>query len=290
MISLPWTDRAGRLSPLKLTVFAALFVPAILLAVNAATNNLGSKPTTEAIHEAGDWAIRILLISLAVTPLRRIADWPRLILVRRMIGLGALAYAVLHLGLYAFEQDWKWWTIGREIVVRIYLLIGFVAILGLVALGATSTDAAIRRLGRTWNRLHKLAYPIAALGILHFYMQSKIDVSEATLMAGLFVLLMGYRLAQARGLPLASPLVLAAVAVAAALSTALIEVLWYAAATGVPWQRILAANLQFAFRISAAWWVLGTGLAVAALPLLRRLLPGAPAPRRGRGAESAAKA
>lgn len=290
MIPLPWTDRAGRLSPLKLTVFAALFVPALLLAYDAATNNLGSKPTTEAIHEAGDWAIRILLVSLAVTPLRRIADWPRLILVRRMIGLGALAYAVLHLGLYAFEQDWKWWTIGREIVVRIYLLIGFVALLGLVALGATSTDAAIRRLGRAWNRLHRLAYPIAALGILHFFMQSKIDVSEATLMAGLFVLLMGYRLAQARGLPLASPLVLAAVAVGSALATALIEVLWYAAATGVPWQRILAANLQFAFRISPAWWVLATGIAVALLPLARRLLPGTPAPRRGRVAEGASKA
>ena len=152
---MPWTDRAGKFSPLKAMVFAGLFVPAIMIAARWATGQLGPRPVTEAIHQTGDWAIRLLFISLAVTPLRRIADWPKLIVVRRMIGLAALSYALAHFCLYVIDQNFNLARVASEIALRIYLTIGFAALIGLSILGATSTDAAIRKLGRNWNRLHK---------------------------------------------------------------------------------------------------------------------------------------
>jgi sulfoxide reductase heme-binding subunit YedZ len=273
---MPWTDRAGKFSPLKAVVFGSLFVPGLVLAWSWATGLLGPRPVTEAIHEAGDWAIRFLLISLAVTPLRRIADWPKLILVRRMLGLAALSYVFAHLCLYVIDQNFILVRVVSEIVSRIYLTIGFVALTGLSVLGATSTDGAIRKLGRNWNRLHKIVYVIGILASLHFFMQTKADVYEATLMSGLFVLLMLYRLAHWRGFGLASPGALIALAVFAALSTAGLEYAWYGLATGIPPSRVLAANLQFAFSVRPAWWVLTVGVAVASIPLLRPFLGSRP--------------
>ncbi|WP_244635853.1 sulfite oxidase heme-binding subunit YedZ [Chthonobacter albigriseus] len=275
------------MSPLKLIVFAGILAPGLWVAWKLGTGTIGAKPLTIANHETGDWAIRFLLLSLLVSPLRRIADWPRLINVRRMLGLAALGYALIHLTLYVADQNWKLGTVALEIILRVYLLIGFVALVGLAVLGVTSTDAAIKRLGRTWNTLHRIVYGIALLGIIHFFLQSKIDVSQATLMAGFFLVLMAYRLAQARGWPIASPLVLVAIAVGGGLATAAVEYAWYALATGVPADRVLAANLQFAFRISPAWWVFAAGVAMALIPVLHRLTrrPGA-APSRGRQAQS----
>ena len=107
---------------------------------------------------------------------------------------------------------------------------------------------------------------------MHFFIQSKADVYEPTLMAGFFLLLMLYRLAHWRGFSLASPLVLAAIAVLAALGTAAIEYAWYGIATGVPPGRVLAANLQFSFSIRPAWWVLATGLGVTLLAVRAALV------------------
>ncbi len=271
---MPWNDRAGKFSPLKAVVFLALFVPAIWIALSWEARLLGPRPVTQAIHQTGDWAIRILLISLAVTPLRRIADWPKLIVVRRMIGVAALCYALAHFCLYVVDQNFALTRVASEIVLRIYLTIGFIALIGLVCLGVTSTDAAIKKLGHNWNRLHKLVYGIGILAALHFFMQTKADVYQATLMSGLFVLLMAYRLAHWRGFSLTSPVVLLAVAVVSALATAGLEYAWYGLATGIPPSRVLAANLQFAFSVRPAWWVLAVGIGVAAIPLLRPLLGG----------------
>lgn len=266
---LPWTDRAGKFSPLKAAVFAGTFVPALFVAWWWATGALGPRPLTEAIHETGDWAIRFLAMSLAVTPLRRIAQWPKLINVRRILGLAALFYALAHLLLYIADQKWDLGKVAGEIALRLYLTIGLVALLGLVALGSTSTDAMIRRLGKNWNRLHKIVYAIAALAAVHFFMQTKADVFEATLVAGLMILLMFYRLAHRYGLPLSSPLVLAGLAVAGGVATAAAELLWYGLATGIPVSRVFAANWQFAFQIRPMWWVLAVGLCAAALGRLR---------------------
>jgi methionine sulfoxide reductase heme-binding subunit len=295
LLKTPWTDRAGKFSPLKTAIFGGICVPALLLLNAAATGTLGpaivgplgARPITEAIHQTGDWAIRFLMLSLAVTPLRRILNWPKLILVRRMLGLAALTYALAHLTLYTIDLKLDFMRVASEIALRFYLTIGFVALLGLLALGATSTDAAIRRLGGNWQRLHRIVYGIGLLATFHFFIQSKADVYEPTLMAGLFILLMLVRLAHWRGFPLASPLVLGSIAVLAALATAAVEFAWYGLATGVPPGRVLAANLQFAFSIRPAWWVLATGLGAAAAAAARSQLRTPDAGQRGRRAARA---
>lgn len=276
----PWTDRAGRFSALKTAVFVGLCLPALWLLWLAwrggfgAVGPLGPRPVTEAIHETGDWAIRFLWLSLAITPLRRLLDWPKLIVVRRMVGVAALVYALAHFALYTLDLKFDFARVASEIALRFYLTIGFVALLGLIALGSTSTDAAIRRLGSRWGALHRIVYVIAPLAAFHFFIQSKADVYEPTLMAGWLLLLLLYRLAHARGFSLSSPWVLLALAVVAALGTAAIEYAWYGLATGVPPGRVLAANLQFSFSIRPAWWVLATGLAVAVAAMARRKEPG----------------
>jgi methionine sulfoxide reductase heme-binding subunit len=266
---LPWNDRAGNLSVLKLIVFLGVLAPGLWIAAQAATGTLGSKPITSAIHQSGDWAVRLLLLSLLVTPLRYLADWPKLILVRRMIGVTVLAYASFHLVFYVVEQAWDLQKVASEILLRFYLTIGFVGLLGLIALGVTSTDAMIRRLGGTrWNRLHSLVYPIAFLAIWHFFLQTKLDVSEPVLMLGFFLWLMGFRLMRRLGLAV-RPLQLTVLALISAVATALLEALWYATMTGVMASRILYANLDIAFGIRPALWVGIAGLALAVVNLVR---------------------
>jgi len=276
---MPWTDRAGKFSPLKALFFAGTLIPAIMILWSWEARLLGPRPVTVAIHDAGDWAIRFLLMSLAVTPLRRIANWPKLILVRRMLGLAALFYILAHLLLYVVDQKWDLWRVGSEIVLRLYLTIGFVALLGLIALGLTSTDAMIKRLGGNWNRLHKIVYAIGILGAIHFFMQTKADVYQATLMSGLFILLMLYRIAHWRGFSLSSPPALAGIAILAGLGTAAAELAWYGLATGVPPLRVLEANLHFAFQVRPSWWVVAVGLGAAIVAFVRPYLGEQKAPR-----------
>lgn len=273
---LPWNDRAGRLSPLKLAVLIGLLAPAAWIAAQAAFGWLGSKPLTEANHQSGDWAVRFLLLSLAVTPLRAIADWPKLIAVRRQIGLAALFYTLLHVMLYVALEAFDLAKVAREIALRFYLTIGFAALLGLVALGVTSTDAMIRRMGALrWSRLHAIVYGLAVLALVHFALQKKIDVSEPAMMAGFFVWLMGFRWLRRRDISVGA-INLVGLAIMAALATVALEAGWYAAMTGVPWDRVLLANLDFTFSIRPAWWVLAAGLAVATLGLFRTGIGGRP--------------
>ncbi|WP_191062452.1 protein-methionine-sulfoxide reductase heme-binding subunit MsrQ, partial [Geminicoccus harenae] len=191
---LPWLDRSGQLSFLKLATLVLVTLPAAWILGQLLAGTLMPRPLEEMIHQTGNWAVRLLVASLCITPLRGVLRWPRLMLVRRMVGVAALCYALCHLLLYVADQGFDLLRVGSEIVLRFYLTIGFVALLGLAALGATSTDAAIRRMGGWWRRLHRLAYPITALALLHFFIQSKIDVTEPVLLTGLFLLLMGYRL------------------------------------------------------------------------------------------------
>jgi methionine sulfoxide reductase heme-binding subunit len=277
---LPWTTRTGELSLLKLAVFIYTLVPMTWLIVQAANGWLGSKPLTEAIHQSGDWAVRFLLMSLAITPLRFVGNWPKLILVRRMLGLTALAYTLLHLSLYIALEAFDLGKVASEIIMRTYLTIGFTALLGLIALGVTSTDGMIRRLGALrWNRLHSIVYGLAVLALVHFAMQKKLDISEPALMAGFFLWLMGFRLLRKREWP-TGPLTLAGLALAAWLLTIAVEAGWYATMTGVNAQRILWANLDFEYVIRPAWWVLAAGLAMVALALIRNRA----APKRNRRA------
>ncbi len=266
---LPWNDRAGNLSVLKLIVFLGVLTPGAWIAFQAATGTLGSKPITSAIHQSGDWAVRLLLLSLLVTPLRFIADWPKLILVRRMIGVAAAAYAFAHLLFYVIEQAYDLQKVASEIILRFYLTIGFIGLIGLLVLAATSTDAMIRRLGSSaWNRLHLLTYPIAFIAIWHFFLQTRLDVSQPVLMLGFFVWLMGFRLMRRLGIAVA-PLQLAGLALISGVATALLEALWYATRTGVMAARVLAANLDISFGLRPALWVAIAGFALAAIGLVR---------------------
>jgi len=278
---LPWNDRAGNLSVLKLIVFLGILAPGAWIALQAATGTLGSKPITAAIHQSGDWSLRLLLVALLVTPLRFIADWPKLIAVRRMVGVAAAAYALAHLLFYVVEQAYDLQKVASEILLRFYLTIGFIGVLGLLVLAATSTDAMIRRLGSTaWNRLHLLAYPLTFIAIWHFFLQTKIDVSQPALMLGFFVWLMGFRLMRRWGIA-PRPLQLAGLALISGAATALLEALWYATMTGVMASRILLANLDIAFGVRPALWVVVAGLALALVSLVRlRARRDAPAPRR----------
>ena len=197
-MKLPWNDYSGKLSPLKLTVFLALFLPVGWTAVAFATGNLGSRPLNEAIHQQGLWTIRFILIALAITPLKAILAWQRLVLVRRMVGVAAFAYILLHFSLYIVDEKFDFVTVASEIVKRLYLTIGFIALCGLAALAATSTDGMVRRMGRKWQTLHRLVYLICLLGLIHYSMQSKLEQWEPVIADGIFVWLMGYRLLAAR--------------------------------------------------------------------------------------------
>jgi len=261
-------ERSGAFSAYK-TVFLLLSVlPALWLAGRAIGGDLGARPWTEAIHVAGLWALRFLLITLAVTPLRRLLALPKLFFGRRIFGLAALAYAALHVVLFFIDQG-----VGRaasEIVLRFYLAIGAVAVALLIALGATSTDSALRRMGAArWNRLHRAVHVIAVLGVLHFFIQSKLDVTEPVLMAGVLLLLFLYRFAFHRRGEV-TPFGFAGLSIAAGVLTALAEMAWYGLATRVPPLLVGEANFSFDLGPRPAWWVLAGGLAVALAAGLRQ--------------------
>ncbi|MBR0655685.1 sulfoxide reductase heme-binding subunit YedZ [Roseomonas arctica] len=280
----PWTDRNGGFSPLRLIVFLALLVPAGSLAWLAYTQDLGPEPLRGAMHESGRYAIWVLLVSLFVTPLRQMLRWPRLVELRRMVGLFALSYALLHLVLYFAFQNWRLLHGVSEIVLRFYLTVGFVAVLGLVALGVTSTDGWVHRMGgRAWRRLHKVVFAVAVLGLLHFMLHTKSDITEPVLTMGLFVWLMLYRAVAPEG-SAPSSLRLLGVAVAAAVVTGASEAAWYALKTGVNAVLVLEANLDWEFGLRPALWVLVAGLGVIALREVARLVPRGGRARRARAA------
>jgi sulfoxide reductase heme-binding subunit YedZ len=272
MIRPPWRDRHGRLVPIKAAVMPILFLPGAVLLFWWATSMLGARPVHELILGCGLWTVRLVMISLAVTPARAVLDWPKLLLVRRMVGVAALAYGLAHLSLYVIDENFHLRMVVSEIVHRFYLTIGFVALSGLSVLGATSTDAAVRRLGPRWKQLHRTLYLLATLALLHYFIQSKANVSEAVMFAGFFVWLMAWRAVPAawqRKL-----VTLLALGVVAAVATAWIEFAWYALATGInPW-RVLAASETLRFGLRPAHWVALVGLGVVLLAGALRLWRG----------------
>jgi sulfoxide reductase heme-binding subunit YedZ len=257
-------EAPGRFSLFKLIVFLALFVPGIWTATNFALGLLGPRPLTEAIHQVGLWSIRFLFLSLAVTPAQRLLQWPQLLLVRRMIGVAAFAYIFIHLCLYTVDEGLLPLHIVSEVVLRIYLTIGFTALIGLAVLAATSTDGMVRALGsRRWQRLHSFIYAITVLAIIHMFMQSKADVWEATWMAGIYGWLVGYRLLAKWFRGGRVPLLWAALlAVVAGLLTAAGEAIYFWIKMNVAPIRLLAVNLSLVAGVRPAWIVAGTALAL----------------------------
>lgn len=266
---MPWTDRSGRLAPLKLVTFVGVLVPALWLAIEVWQGWLGPRSITQAIHQSGLWAIRLLAMTLAVSPLRHALHYSKLISIRRILGVSVLAYAVLHVALYVFDQNFAFSHVASEILSRIYLTIGFVAFFGFCVLGSTSTDGMIAYLGtQRWTRLQQFVYLGAALTTVHFFMQSKLDVTESIVMAGIFTLLLSFRVLQ-RCLGDLAPWQIGSLAIAVAILTALGEAFWYASANA-PVFLVLYANFDFSYTVRPCWFALGAG---AVLWLARRVRP-----------------
>lgn len=181
---------------LKPTVFCVCLLPLIWIAFKAVTGGLGANPIEAITRELGDWALRFLLIALAVTPLRVVTGWNAVGRLRRMLGLFAYFYVLLHLSSYVgLDQFFYWSGIWQDIVKRIYITLGLAAVLMLTPLAITSTDKMIKRLGgRKWRNLHLLVYPAAILGVIHFYMMIKADFTEPLIYAMILCVLLGFRI------------------------------------------------------------------------------------------------
>jgi sulfoxide reductase heme-binding subunit YedZ len=269
--ALPWFDYGNRFSPLKAFVFTSLFVPAVWTAVSYAMDRLGARPVTESIHQLGDWTIRLIFISLVISPARIVLQWPKLLELRRMIGVAACLYAVAHLLLYIVDEAFSLPLVVSEIILRIYLTIGFTALVGLIVLAWTSTDGWQRRLGaRRWQKLHRIVYLIGVLAVIHFFLQSKLDEWEPTLMAGIFLWLMGCRLVSwwlGRGkLPLWA---VASLSIGVGVLTALCEAGYYTFSLGAPFDVVLEANLTFDSGIRPAPVIIAATFAIVLLGLIR---------------------
>lgn len=264
----PWLDRAGRLSWLKFAAFALALLPGLYLGWAFVADQLGTKPITALIHETGLWAVRFLAVTLAISPFRRIFHFSRLILIRRQMGLTVLAYTLIHLAIYIYDQGTDILLVLSEIVHRFYLGLGFIGLVILIVMGATSTDGAIKRLGSArWNQIHSLIFPALFVTLLHFLLQSKLDVGEACLMLGLFLILIGYRFAQKREIALTFiPLIV--VAFAAGVLTMVLEALWYASGGRISFWAVIESNLDPFSIFRPYWWVWLSGMAVAVLSTL----------------------
>lgn len=158
-------------------------------------SSLGANPAETILHFTGDWTLRFLLLSLAITPLRRITMIGGLIRFRRLLGLFAFFYAVVHLASYiAFDRYFVLNEIVADIIKRPFITVGFASLVLMVPLALTSTRGAVLRLGGArWQDLHRLVYVVAILGVLHFWWLVKRDITEPLIYAGILALLLGYR-------------------------------------------------------------------------------------------------
>lgn len=179
----------------KWSVFVLGLVPFVILCFGVATNSLGPDPADTLAAETGEWTLRFLLLSLAITPLRAIGGWPKLFPYRRTFGLFALFYAMLHFLVYIlFLLQLRWSEISEDILERPYITVGFTAFLILCVLGLTSTKAMMRRLGPRWRQLHKLVYVANILALIHLFWILRTDLAEAVFYASILLPLLAYRL------------------------------------------------------------------------------------------------
>ncbi len=178
-------------------VFALCLLPALLVFTDTfeITGRLGANPIEEIQDRFGIWALRFIMITLAVSPLRRIMIWNWLVRFRRMIGLFVFFYVLMHfLTWLILDQELRLSAIAEDISERPFITLGFTAFLLLTAMAATSTNGMRRRLGRRWQQLHYSVYAVGALGVSHYWWQVKADVLEPLIYASILAVLLGYRL------------------------------------------------------------------------------------------------
>ncbi|WBA81894.1 protein-methionine-sulfoxide reductase heme-binding subunit MsrQ [Endozoicomonas sp. GU-1] len=180
-----------RVANIKLAVFPLSLFPLADLIIKALENNLGPDPASALTHGLGEWALIFLLLSLAVSPARRLTGIGKLIRFRRMLGLFALFYAVLHLLAYlAFMLSWEWQTLLEDLYKRSYIIVGAFSLSILVALGVTSTKKMMKRLGKQWIQLHRLVYVAAVLAVIHFLWLVKSDYTEPVIYGAFLAILL----------------------------------------------------------------------------------------------------
>ncbi|MBJ6610275.1 MAG: sulfoxide reductase heme-binding subunit YedZ [Candidatus Thiothrix moscowensis] len=183
----------------KPAVFALALVPLALLGWGVWQDTLGANPIETVTRSLGEWGLRFLLLTLLVSTLRRVTGWVQVLRLRRMLGLFAFFYGTLHLLSYVWlDQFFDWEEIWLDILDRPFMTVGMLAFVLMVPLAATSFQAAIRRLGRNWQRLHRLVYPLTLLGVLHFWWlaDSKVRTDMPLVYSVLLALLLGERLYQ----------------------------------------------------------------------------------------------
>jgi len=245
-----------------------MFAPAIWLIDQYRTGEFGPVPIGGLTYWSGLWATALLLLALAITPAVTILRFGRLVIVRRMIGVTALVYTLAHLVIYFALRLWDFTRIGREMVTRPSLILATVATLGLIALGATSLDVAIERMGVSWQRLHNTVYAVTALALIHYLLSPGI-FPDQYFTCGMFFWLMIWRLLARRRLG-ADAIALTVLAVVSTLFTALLEAGWVWAYHGYEPVGTLAANFSLELGVPAAWKMLALGLAIALVAALRQ--------------------
>jgi sulfoxide reductase heme-binding subunit YedZ len=186
----------------KPVVFLVCLIPLVFLSLRAfevAGLGLGANPIEELLHELGRWGLKFLLLGLSITPLRRWTGWNWLLRFRRMLGLFAFFYIVLHFLTYAIlDQGLDFAAIFEDVIKRPYITLGMTGLLLLIPLAITSTKGMMRRLGRRWQKLHRLVYVIAIAGVWHFYWQVKLDTLDASLYALVLTVLLATRVYYSR--------------------------------------------------------------------------------------------
>ncbi|TDR39155.1 sulfoxide reductase heme-binding subunit YedZ [Tahibacter aquaticus] len=195
-----------RIAAAKAIVFSLCLLPLVLLLWDTLHDQLGADPVAQLEHRSGDWALRLLLLTLAVTPLRQLSGQAVVLRLRRMLGLFAFFYASVHLGIYlVIDLGAFWRQLFEEILKRPYITVGFSAWLLMLPLAITSTRGMMRRLGRNWGRLHKLVYLVGICAVLHYLWLvksgQKIAVREPLIYLGIYLALMAARLPWQRWLP-----------------------------------------------------------------------------------------
>ncbi|MDD9799550.1 MAG: sulfoxide reductase heme-binding subunit YedZ [Gammaproteobacteria bacterium] len=190
----PWLSR--RMNVIKPLLFCACLIPFAWAVYGLATDNLGAEPVDEMTEETGIWGLRFLLLTLLVTPLRRITNWNALGRLRRMLGLFAFFYVLCHFGVYlVLDQFFDFTEIVNDIIKRNYILAGFTAFVILIPLAATSTNWTIKKLGgRRWQRLHRGVYFASIAAVVHFLWLVKADYTEPAIYAFLLALLFAWRI------------------------------------------------------------------------------------------------
>jgi methionine sulfoxide reductase heme-binding subunit len=270
----PWQDRQRQFSALKAAGFALVLAPAFWLAYQLESGEYGIYPMWLGglTYWSGVWATAVLLAALAVTPALTIFGWKRLIDLRRMIGVAALAYTLAHMVVYFALRFWNFALIAKETAGSPSLILATLSTVGLVALGVTSFDAAILRMGaKGWQRLHGKIYVVSLLALLHVLVSRGTNPMQY-LLAGIFFWLMIWRLLERYGRG-TDPKALAVLAVGSCLFTALLEVAWIWARRGYAPLETLGNNFTLIFGVPPAWQVLGLGLLIALAAAGRALHP-----------------